>query len=160
MIGERYLEIVLRLAKLAPDLVDSYAGPAELAVVLYRRTMMRIADAVAERVRADALVTRENLGQVASQTVQNLSVIDAAARRLVLRPLVTYDKVDTTALARRIGTFETSILPFDDCCSLFVPRHPATAARLVDAERSEANLDLGAEVAAAMAGAEVVRLDA
>jgi thiamine biosynthesis protein ThiI len=130
------------------------AGPAELAVVLYRRMMMRIADAVADRLEAQALVTGENLGQVASQTVTNMSVIEEAARRVVLRPLVTYDKVETTDLARRIGTYETSILPFEDCCSLFVPAHPATHARLVDAQRAEAKLDLAAEVAAAVAGAE------
>jgi thiamine biosynthesis protein ThiI len=76
----------------------------------------------------------------------------------VLRPLVTYDKVDTIALARRIGTYETSILPFDDCCSLFLPRHPATAARVKDAEAAERGLDLDAEVASAMAAAEVLRL--
>ncbi|HEX2659234.1 MAG TPA: tRNA uracil 4-sulfurtransferase ThiI [Polyangia bacterium] len=134
------------------------AGPAELAVVLYRRMMMRIADALADRLDSDALVTGENLGQVASQTVQNLTAIEAAARHMVMRPLVTYDKVDTIALARKIGTFETSILPFDDCCSLFLPRHPATAARAQDAEKAESSLDLAAEVAAAVAGAEMVRL--
>jgi thiamine biosynthesis protein ThiI len=134
------------------------AGPAELAVVLYRRTMMRIADAIADQSHADGLVTGENLGQVASQTIQNMTVIEAAARRVVLRPLVTYDKVETTALARRIGTYDTSVLPFDDCCSLFVPRHPATAARLQEAERAEAKLDLAAEVAGAVAAAERVSL--
>ena len=103
------------------------AGPPELAVVLYRRMMMRVADAIGDRLQADTLVTGENLGQVASQTIQNMSTIEAAARRLVLRPLATYDKVETTALARRIGTYETSVLPFEDCCSLFVPPHPATA---------------------------------
>ena len=101
------------------------AGPPELAVVLYRRMMMRVADAIGDRLQADTLVTGENLGQVASQTIQNMSAIEAAARRLVLRPLATYDKVETTALARRIGTYETSILPFEDCCSLFVPPHPS-----------------------------------
>ena len=131
-------------------------GPAELAVVLYRRMMMRISDAVADRLNADALVTGENLGQVASQTIHNLGVIENAARRFVLRPLVTYDKVETTDLARRIGTYETSILPFEDCCSLFVPPHPATRARVQDAERVEANLDLPAETAAALAAAEQV----
>lgn len=134
------------------------AGPAELAVVLYRRMMMRIADAIADRLEAGALVTGENLGQVASQTIENLTTIEAAARRLVLRPLVTYDKVETTALARRIGTYETSILPFEDCCSLFVPAHPATAARPADAERAEAQLDLQVEVAAAVAGSERIEV--
>jgi thiamine biosynthesis protein ThiI len=88
-----------------------------------------------------------------------MAVIDAAARRVVLRPLVTYDKVDTTDLARRIGTFETSILPFDDCCSLFVPIHPATRARVQDAERVESKLDLAAEVARAAEAAEYVTID-
>ncbi|HVR62284.1 MAG TPA: tRNA uracil 4-sulfurtransferase ThiI [Polyangia bacterium] len=136
------------------------AGPAELAVVLYRRAMMRIADAVGDGLGSEALVTGENLGQVASQTVQNMAVIDAAARRVVLRPLVTYDKVETTALARRLGTFETSILPFDDCCSLFVPPHPVTRARPQDAERAESTLDMAAAVAAAAAAAERIDLPA
>ena len=130
------------------------AGPAELAVVLYRRMMMRIADAVADRLEAAGLVTGENLGQVASQTIENLTAIEAAARRVVLRPLLTYDKVETTALARRIGTYETSILPYEDCCSLFVPAHPATRARAADAEKAEAKLDVAAEVAAAVAASE------
>jgi thiamine biosynthesis protein ThiI len=134
------------------------AGPAELAVVLYRRMMMRIADAIADRLHSDTLITGENLGQVASQTIQNLTTIENAARRLVLRPLATYDKVETTALARRIGTYETSILPFEDCCSLFVPSHPATSARIVDTERTESNLDVAAIVAAAVAGAEQIPL--
>jgi thiamine biosynthesis protein ThiI len=134
------------------------AGPPELAVVLYRRMMMRIADALADNLHADGLVTGENLGQVASQTIQNMTTIQAAARRVVLRPLVTYDKVDTVNLARRIGTYDTSVLPFDDCCSLFVPRHPATAARIIDAERAEAKLDVAAEIAAAVAAAERILL--
>ncbi|MDB4982290.1 MAG: thiamine biosynthesis/tRNA modification protein ThiI [Myxococcales bacterium] len=132
------------------------AGAHDLSVVLYRRMMMRIADVVADGLGAGALVTGENLGQVASQTVENMTAIQAVCRRVVLRPLTTYDKVETTDLARRIGTFETSILPFDDCCSLFVPRHPATKARVADAERIEEALDVGAEVAAAVASAERV----
>jgi thiamine biosynthesis protein ThiI len=134
------------------------AGAGELAVVLYRRMMMRIADAVADGLQSGALVTGENLGQVASQTIENMTAIEAVSRRVVLRPLVTYDKVETTDLARRIGTFETSILPFDDCCSLFVPRHPATKARPQDAEKIEAEVDVDGLVAAAVAGAERVSL--
>jgi thiamine biosynthesis protein ThiI len=129
-------------------------GAGDLSVVLYRRMMMRIADVVADRLEASALVTGENLGQVASQTVENMTAIQAVARRVVLRPLTTYDKVETTELARKIGTFDTSILPFDDCCSLFVPRHPATKARSQDAEKIEEGLDVAAEVAAAVAGSE------
>jgi len=134
------------------------AGPGELAVVLYRRMMMRIADAVADDLGADALVTGENLGQVASQTIHNLGTIEDAARRVVLRPLLTYDKVETTGLAQRIGTYDTSILPFDDCCSLFVPAHPATRSRPKDVAPAEAKLDLAAEVAAAVAASERVAI--
>jgi thiamine biosynthesis protein ThiI len=135
------------------------AGPPELAVVLYRRMMMRVADLLADRCGAGALVTGENLGQVASQTLPNMTVIDGAARRLVLRPLSTYDKSETIALARRIGTYETSVLPFEDCCSLFMPAHPATAARLVDAERSEQRLDVTAEASTIAAASELVAID-
>ncbi len=134
------------------------AGPAPLAVVLYRRMMMRVADLIADGTRAEALVTGENLGQVASQTIGNLATIEAAARRLVLRPLVTYDKRETIDLAKRIGTFDTSILPYEDCCSLFVPPHPSTAARLDDVERAEASLDMAAEAAAVAATAETLTL--
>jgi thiamine biosynthesis protein ThiI len=134
------------------------AGPAELAVVLYRRMMMRIADGLGDELQADALVTGENLGQVASQTIQNMAAIEAAARRVVLRPLATYDKVETTALARRIGTYETSILPFEDCCSLFLPDHPATSARVADAERAEAKLDVAAEVTNAVRASQRIAL--
>jgi thiamine biosynthesis protein ThiI len=133
-------------------------GRAELAVVLYRRMMMRVADLLADRLRAGALVTGENLGQVASQTLPNMTVIDEASRRLVLRPLLTYDKMETIALARRIGTYETSVLPYEDCCSLFVPAHPATAARLVDVTRAEERLDLAALAATVAGSAEEVKV--
>ena len=76
----------------------------------------------------------------------------------MLRPLATYDKVETTALARRIGTYETSILPFEDCCSLFVPRHPTTSARAGDAERAESTLDVATIVGAAVSGSERISL--
>jgi tRNA uracil 4-sulfurtransferase len=134
------------------------AGPAEMAVVLYRRMMMRAADIIADRIRAEALVTGENLGQVASQTAVNLGTIEAASRHLVLRPLVTYDKQETIALARRIGTYDLSILPYEDCCSLFVPPHPSTGARPAEVERAEAGIDVVAEATALAASAEVVQL--
>ena len=115
---------------------------------------MRIACRLAERARALALVTGENLGQVASQTLPNLAVIDRASVLPVLRPLVTYDKMETVALARRIGTYETSILPYDDCCSLFVPDHPETAATAERVETVEAHFDIEAMVAGAVAATE------
>jgi thiamine biosynthesis protein ThiI len=132
------------------------AGPAELAVVLYRRMMMRVADLLADKLESQALVTGENLGQVASQTVTNLRTIETAARRLVLRPLLTYDKQETIEIARRIDTFDTSVLPFEDCCSLFVPPHPATGARLAEVERVEERLDVAAEAQAVVETAETI----
>jgi thiamine biosynthesis protein ThiI len=129
-------------------------GPAELAVVLYRRMMLRVADLLCPRARCHALVTGENLGQVASQTLTNMATIEAAARHMVLRPLLTYDKMETTALARRIGTYDTSALPYEDCCSLFIPAHPATAAKLADVAAAEARLDVQKEAETIAANCE------
>jgi thiamine biosynthesis protein ThiI len=132
------------------------AGPAELAVVLYRRMMIRVADLLCDRTRSAAIVTGENLGQVASQTLVNMANIENAARHIVLRPLLTYDKMETTALARKIGTYDTSALPYEDCCSLFIPAHPATAAKLADVEAAEQKLDVAALAAELAAGCERV----
>jgi thiamine biosynthesis protein ThiI len=135
------------------------ACPAPLRVVLYRRLMLRIAEGLARRHRARALVTGESLGQVASQTLDNMIVIGAAARGAVLRPLVGMDKEEITAQARRIGTFAVSTLPDQDCCQLFVPRHPATAARPDEVARAEEALDVPALVAAALAGTTEERFE-
>jgi thiamine biosynthesis protein ThiI len=133
--------------------------PAPLRVVLYRRFMVRIAEGLARRHRARALVTGESLGQVASQTLDNMLVIGEAARGAVLRPLVGMDKEEITAQARRIGTFAVSTLPDQDCCQLFVPRHPATAARPEDVARAEEALDVPGLVAAALAGTAEERFE-
>lgn len=135
------------------------AAPGALLVVLYRRMMLRIATRIAQMGEARALVTGDNLGQVASQTLENLGVIEAAAGLPVLRPLLTYDKMETVALARRIGTYEVSIRPHDDCCSLFVPAHPETAADLARVEAVEARLDVEAMVARAVAATEWLTAD-
>ena len=127
-------------------------GPAELAVVLYRRMMMRTAAILAEQAGAQALVTGDNLAQVASQTLENLIATEDASPLPVLRPLLTYDKLETVALAQKIGTYDTSILPYDDCCSLFMPSHPATKARVKDTRWFERELEvdrLATEMAAA-----------
>jgi thiamine biosynthesis protein ThiI len=123
--------------------------PAPLRVVLYRRFMVRIGEVLAARHRARALVTGESLGQVASQTLDNMTVIGEVARGLVLRPLVGMDKEEITLQARRIGTFEVSTLPDQDCCQLFVPRSPATAATLEEVQRAESVLDVDGLVQAA-----------
>jgi thiamine biosynthesis protein ThiI len=113
-----------------------------LRVVLYRRMMIRISEGVAGKEKAKALVTGESLGQVASQTLENLSVIEAAATTPILRPLVGMDKQEIIDQARRIGTFDISSIPDQDCCQLFVPKHPATKATLIEAEEAESRLDI------------------
>ena len=135
--------------------------PRPLRVVLYRRMMMRIGGRIAREAGLVALVTGESLGQVASQTMANLSVIEEAARVPVLRPLVGMDKLEITDYARAAGTYETSIIPDQDCCTLFVPKHPATAATLEEVREAESSLDTERMVsdAAAAAGRSVIEAD-
>jgi thiamine biosynthesis protein ThiI len=130
-------------------------APSPLRVVLYRRLMMRIAGRIAHAQRAQALVTGEVVGQVASQTLENLAVIDAAAPLPVLRPLVGMDKEEITAEAQRLGSYPISIIPDQDCCTLFTPRHPATRARRADVERAEAALPVDEMVERAVTAAVV-----
>ncbi|MGH2707450.1 MAG: tRNA uracil 4-sulfurtransferase ThiI, partial [Actinomycetota bacterium] len=135
------------------------SAPQELRVVLYRRFMMRIAQALAMRGGAEALVTGESLGQVASQTLPNLAAIDAVVDRLpVLRPLIGRDKIEIEALARRIGTYEISIDPHQDCCVLFVPRRVTTRARPDELEAVEAELEVEELVGKGVAHASMVEL--
>ena len=119
--------------------------------------MVRIAEALAAPRRARALITGESLGQVASQTLDNMAVIDEAAQGPILRPLVGMDKEEITAEARRIGTFEVSTLPDQDCCQLYVPRSPATAATLAEVREAESRLDVPSLVSAAVAAVEEER---
>lgn len=133
-------------------------GPPELAVILYRRAMMRIADRLARRGHCKALITGENLGQVASQTLENLTCIEDAASLPVLRPLISFDKTEIIELAERIGSYEISILPHEDTCSLFVPRHPATKAKLERVRSAEAEIDYQGLLDEAVSSAERVTL--
>ncbi|HWN58475.1 MAG TPA: tRNA uracil 4-sulfurtransferase ThiI [Methylomirabilota bacterium] len=128
-----------------------------LRVVLYRRFMLRIASALAERSRATVLVTGESLGQVASQTLENMAVIEKAATFPILRPLVGMDKNEIVDQARRLGTFETSILPDQDCCTLFVPAHPETRARIEAVEAAESRFDIPRMIDDAVRNTEVAR---
>jgi thiamine biosynthesis protein ThiI len=144
--------LVVPFTKIQERLRDG--APPRLLVVLYRRMMMRIAERLAETVGARAVVTGESLGQVASQTLESLDVIGRATRMPILRPLVTYDKVETIDVARRIGTYETSIRPFDDCCSLFVPPHPETRPKLRPVEAVESRLQVEAWADEAAGAAE------
>jgi thiamine biosynthesis protein ThiI len=144
-LGEAQQEIVL-------------AAPPELRVVLYRRLMARIGVDIARREGAKALVVGDSLGQVASQTLDNIACVDDASEIPILRPLVGEDKQTIVTEAQRIGTYETSILPFEDCCSLFVPRSPATKASIEDCRLAEAQLDVPALVASCIEQAEIERV--
>jgi thiamine biosynthesis protein ThiI len=127
--------------------------PQPLRIVLYRRMMVRIAERLARQWDAQALVTGEVIGQVASQTLDNMSVIDSVASMPILRPLVGMDKEEITAEAQRLGTYAISIVPDQDCCQLFTPRHPATRAHASEVEAAEQNLPIDEWVARAADGA-------
>ena len=131
------------------------AVPPPFRVVVYRRLMVRIAERLARHAGALALVTGESLGQVASQTLHNLTRIDEVAGMPVLRPLIGMDKLEITEQARRLGTFEISIEPDADCCTLFVPKHPATHMSEHEVGAVEARLDIPRLVAAGSDGASV-----
>ena len=132
--------------------------PEEYFTLIMRRFMMRLAQTVAKSVHAGALVTGESLGQVASQTMLSLGVTENVTDLPVLRPLIGMDKVEIIRLSREIGTFETSILPYEDCCTVFTPRHPCTRPRLEDVQAAEAALDVQALMDEAMAGRTRVRV--
>jgi thiamine biosynthesis protein ThiI len=116
--------------------------PERYRVIVMRRMMMRVACRLAVRTGALAVFTGENVGQVASQTLESLGAIEDAASMPVLRPLVCFDKVETVALARKIGTYDLSILPYEDCCTVFVPKHPVIKPRLEDVREAEGGLDV------------------
>jgi len=128
------------------------------SLVCQRRLMMRIADRIADKTHIKAMVTGENLGQVASQTLENMAVIAEPTDKLVLRPLITYDKIETISIARAIETFEISILPYEDCCTIFVPSSPVTKARMIDIQRVEAGLDFDEIVREALNRSQVYRI--
>ncbi|MBM4441177.1 MAG: tRNA 4-thiouridine(8) synthase ThiI [Candidatus Rokubacteria bacterium] len=131
---------VVPFGEIQREIVLSVPGPAR--VVVYRRMMIRIAETLARQVGAQALVTGESLGQVASQTLENIAAIDEAAGMPVFRPLIGTDKLEITAEAQRLRTFETSIEPDADCCTLFTPKHPATRMSIESARAVEAALDV------------------
>ncbi len=133
--------------------------PEALFTLLMRRFMMRISERVAQRVGAHGLITGESLGQVASQTMEAMAVTGQVCTLPVFRPLVGMDKEEIVRTARKIGTFETSILPYEDCCTVFTPRHPKTHPKLEEILEAEAALDLEALVEEAVQGIERVVLD-
>jgi len=139
--------------ELQQQVVLSVAPP--LRVVIYRRLMVRIAETIARRQRAQALVTGEVVGQVASQTLENLTSINEVAIMPVLRPLIGMDKEEITEQAKVLGTYPISIIPDQDCCTLFTPRHPATKARRADVLRAESALPVEAMVSRAVEAAAI-----
>ena len=133
--------------------------PEELFTILMRRFMMRIAEKVAERTKSGAIVTGECLGQVASQTMEAMKATGAVCSLPVLRPVVGMDKEEIVTIARKINTFETSILPYEDCCTVFTPRHPRLRPLPGEIEAAEAELDVEAMVAQAVEGIERIKID-
>ena len=132
--------------------------PEELFTILMRRFMMRIAEKVAERTKSGAIVTGECLGQVASQTMEAMKATGAVCSLPILRPVVGMDKEEIVTIARKINTFETSILPYEDCCTVFTPRHPRLRPLPGEIEAAEAELDVEAMVAQAVEGIERVQV--
>ena len=126
--------------------------------LVMRRFMMRLAERVARHQGCKALITGESLGQVASQTIESLNATGSVCHMPVFRPLIGMDKEEIVVRARQIGTFETSILPYEDCCTVFTPRHPQTKPRLENVEQQEENLDIEGLVDEAFAGIERITL--
>ncbi|MDF2839360.1 MAG: thiI [Clostridia bacterium] len=133
--------------------------PEDELTIIMRRYMTQVAEAVAKKENAKALVTGESLGQVASQTLESMLVTNSDLEIPVFRPVVGMDKIDITAIAREIDTFETSILPYEDCCTIFVPKHPKTRPRLDDIRKSEEVLDKEALIANCMANMEIIKVN-
>lgn len=132
--------------------------PEDETTILVRRFMMRIAEQIAIKNNNMMLITGEDLGQVASQTAEALVVTDAVVKMPVMRPLIAMDKVDIMEKAQEIGTYDISIQPYEDCCTVFLPKHPTTKPKLSKIENDEAKLDVDALVAAAVASEEIIEI--
>ncbi|MBS7298720.1 MAG: tRNA 4-thiouridine(8) synthase ThiI [Eubacteriales bacterium] len=132
--------------------------PEEHMTLIMRRFMMKISEIVAKKTKSAALITGESVGQVASQTLAALNVTNSVCEIPVLRPLVGMDKDEIIERARDIGTFETSILPYEDCCTVFTPKHPTTNPKLEIIERSEAALDVDGLIEKAVEGIEIIEV--
>ncbi len=156
--SERAKEKVIKLARIVAQYAGSYKMhivhftnpqleiyekcPDDETTIIMRRVMMKVAERISEQRKCLALVTGESIGQVASQTIQALAVTDAATELPVIRPLIGMDKEEIVTIAHKIGTFNTSILPYEDCCTVFVPKHPKTKPKLQPILKSESVLDM------------------
>lgn len=152
----RFKMHVINLLPIQEQIVQNC--PEDETTILVRRFMMRIAEKIAEKNGAMMLITGENLGQVASQTAESLVVTDACVKMPVMRPLIAMDKVDIMDKAQEIGTFETSIQPYEDCCTVFLPKHPTTKPRISRIEESESKLDVEELVEKAVESEEIVHI--
>ena len=150
----RFKMHVINLLPIQEQIVQNC--PVEETTILVRRFMMKIAQELARQCDCGMLITGENLGQVASQTAEALIVTDASVSLPVMRPLIGMDKVDIMDLAKEIGTYEKSIEPYEDCCTVFLPKHPVTKPKLEKILASEAKLDCEGLIAAAVASDEVI----
>ncbi len=130
--------------------------PEDELTVIMRRFMMKIAEKLGKKLGCGAMITGESLGQVASQTMNSLNCTNSAVDMLVLRPLIGFDKSEIIAYSEKIGTYDTSILPYEDCCTVFTPKHPVTKPRLDRIEKSEQLLDVEALVQEAVDGIEII----
>ncbi len=131
-------------------------GPSAMLTILMRRYMMRISEYIAKDRKCKALITGENLGQVASQTMDSLNATNSVVDMPVYRPLIGFDKLEIIDRSKQIGTYETSILPYEDCCSVFVPKHPVTKPKLSEVAKAEEGLDMDDMVKAAIDNVEVI----
>lgn len=150
----RFRMHVVNLLPIQEKIVENC--PEEETTILVRRFMMRIAEQLALKTDCGMLITGENLGQVASQTAEALVVTDSAVKMPVMRPLIAMDKVDIMDKAQEIGTYETSIQPYEDCCTVFLPKHPVTKPKLERILQSESRLDCEALIKAAVESEEVI----
>lgn len=128
----------------------------DMMITLLRRFMIRIADRVAKKIGAQTIITGENLGQVASQTIEGITSSNAVTTMPMLRPLIAFDKVEIIAKARAIGSFDISILPYEDCCTVFLPKHPLIKPKLAEVEREEQKLDIEKLIEKAIESIELV----
>lgn len=133
--------------------------PEKEMTIISRRFMMRIGEKIAQHNKYDALITGESLGQVASQTIQGISVTNSAVDIPILRPLIGMDKLEIVRISEDIETYETSILPFEDCCTVFLPKHPVTKPKVENIEDSEKSLDIDTLVADAINNMKVITIE-
>lgn len=133
--------------------------PHDQMTIIMRRIMMKIAEKLAEKTGARALITGESLGQVASQTLQAIEVTNAAVKMPVFRPLIGMDKNEVIEIARKIQTFDISILPYEDCCTVFVAKHPETKPRLDRIIKSESKLDMDRLINEALEATEIININ-